>query len=69
MKMRNYTRDIRLNERLNKEQNALYSKRLKEIKPTIITKSPEILPHLRSLNNTKHRKINKNICKLCNINN
>ena len=67
--MRNYTSDARLKERIYKEQNALFSKRLKQIKPTIITKSPEIFPHSRSQNNNRPHKIKKNICKLNIINN
>ena len=63
--MRNYTSDARLKDKF-KEQNILISRRLKQIKPTINTKSPETTKYLKTLNSNKNKtkKFKGNICKL-----
>ena len=63
--MRNYTSDARLKDKF-KEQNILISRRLKQVKPTINTKSPETTKYLKTLNNNKNKtkKFKGNICKL-----
>ena len=63
MKMRNYTSDARLNEKYNKEQNIFLSKRLRNIKPTINTRSPESFYQLKTINNNRSHKMKGNICK------
>ena len=67
--MRNFTSDARLKDRFNKEQNILLSRRLKQIKPTINTHSPEATKYLKTLNNNKNKikKIKGGICKLYNL--
>lgn len=62
--MRNYTSDTRLKDRFNREQNLLLTKRLKQIKPTINTKSPDKMYNLKTLNNNKSHKNRVNLCKL-----
>lgn len=62
--MRNYTSDSRLKDRFNREQNLLLTKRLKQIKPTINTKSPDKMYNLKTLNNNKSHKNRVNLCKL-----
>lgn len=61
--MRNYTSDARLKEKYNREQNKFLSKRLKNIKATINTKSPDSF-YLKTLNSNRSHKIKGNICKL-----
>ena len=63
--MRNYTSDARLKDKF-KEQNILISRRLKQVKPTINTKSPETTKYLKTLNSNKNKtkKFKGNICKL-----
>ena len=62
--MRNYTSDTRLKDRFNREQNLLLTKRIKHIKPTINTKSPDKMYNLKTLNNNKSHKNRVNLCKL-----
>ena len=62
--MRNYTSDTRLKDRFNREQNLLLTKRLKQIKPTINTNSPDKMYNLKTLNNNKSHKNRVNLCKL-----
>jgi hypothetical protein len=63
MKMRNYTSDGRLKEKYNKEQNKFLSKRIKNIKATINTKSPDSFYNLKTVNNNRSHKVKGNICK------
>lgn len=62
--MRNYTSDTKNREKYNKEQNSLLSKRLKNIKPTISTKSPDTFYPIKTTNKNRSHKIKGNISKL-----
>ena len=57
--MRNYTSNSRFKERYNQEQNKLFSKRLKNIKPTIDTKSPECFSFHKTITNRFNSKNHK----------
>ena len=63
MKMRNYTSDGRLKEKYNKEPNKFLSKRIKNIKATINTKSPDSFYNPKTVNNNRSHKVKGNICK------
>ena len=62
--MRNYTSDSRLKEKYNKEQNMLISRRLKQIKATVNTKSPESYYYLKTVNIKNPHRSKGNISKL-----
>ena len=65
--MRNYTSNSRFKVKYNQEQNKFISKRLKSIKPTIDTKSPESFSFHRTMTNRFNGR-NQNspgtLCKL-----
>ena len=60
--MRNCSSDYRLLERFNKKENILMSKRLKNIKATINTKSPQ--GYYNTLNVMQAHRSKRNLCKL-----
>ena len=66
--MRNYTSDTKFREKYNKEQNALLSRRLKNIKAAVSTKSPDTFYQIKTANNSRSHKVKGNISKLYNNN-